>query len=1172
MLTDVRRVWDLSQNVDRAVDTTPLGVSVCVTPSGIPFVTTRGGPLVGLEALSLQGLPIEKLLLTRETQRQLQDLAGNAMSSTVVGAALLSALLAVPEAFMTEHTIDRSATLQPENPKVAAMETRALDKSQPLDFMPSEYVSVGELCSMAACTVRLCYCEGQLSVSKFRIQVCKLCNHTTCKKCGGNPGHCYEDMDQAQARQLPQEFIRMVKRALPMRLSVVGLDQATLRSNFGGLLSKKHSKVFFQGIKRSFDQEYRFQKISRTHCWTIFYDSANSGLELSFDNGAATWSLFAKPDRGDPVNSKARRMFQQPLARMLASDLHLLRGQWQIRLPTKLASDITISSIDGIESTPSWESNLGIQSSPEADKKVWPSLRIVANPIENLPVADRISGDYELLKHCGTAFGSLYKKHVKDCLTERSLYLFFDPDPTALPKLDRFVFSTEKHRMAFQEVRQVIAHLPTSWRPSDDQSQEVRYSVHGQWVDCSATLEPFEGRELAHFAVPIKDIYVPIANGISPTPTTESHCSQEPISFLSCNVPLATLEQGSWIRGPWSMVDQRSERLTFSSFTWLTERVRSLGNFENGWRRLELPVHLKTCATCAPDLPKMLWRSVKGSKVLPYEDVRGAGAFERAVKDRPPPFATHVRIDEQGNGCLMVGMNVTTLAHRALARMEGLRFSHGITLGWRLVTQYAWPSHFSLPPFELYSNKEDQEAFHRFMGISRDLFQVLGELRPEQKRSLDWMIHQESDKVRPFFEQEVEEETLPHLGWRAEACVRKARLVKGGVLADKVGYGKTATTLALIDYRMSQAIESSKLQREGTISLKATLIIAPRTLVTQWEGQVRKFFGKKYKVLRVSTVAQMLLTPIADLRQADIIFVVWSTYMGSAYYRELSRMAAMPRRPAKGGRALNVWLDKAFDRVKAHTEKLKSSSIPEFVHFLKTERKAAREGGALLKSVPTVRLRGKKYFDAAQSSHATVCVGHDQDASNDDQTSSKIGHNNPDHELQYSNAKGDNSDDQGDAVVEPPTAPDDEDTKIEVCETDIFRSMGENRAESIEGFKSALLHMFHFARLVIDEYNFVQGTDYHLINALEADSRWVLSGTPSLDDFADIKRLASFLGINLGVDDDAAGVLKGSNLTAIRRGRTGRSRQFFQQSYIRLTKSSCRELQSLRFDPFPSLA
>src|SRR5258707_654010 len=88
------QVWNLSQNVDRTIGSSKTGICPCLTPSMIPYITNRGGPMVGLEALSMQGLPIDELLLTRETEDQLADLAGNAMSTTVVGASILAVLVA----------------------------------------------------------------------------------------------------------------------------------------------------------------------------------------------------------------------------------------------------------------------------------------------------------------------------------------------------------------------------------------------------------------------------------------------------------------------------------------------------------------------------------------------------------------------------------------------------------------------------------------------------------------------------------------------------------------------------------------------------------------------------------------------------------------------------------------------------------------------------------------------------------------------------------------------------------------------------------------------------------------------------------------------------------------------------------------------------------------------
>ncbi len=59
-----------------------------------PFITTLMRPLTGIEALLLQDADGFGDLVFRDTG-QLQDLAGNAMTVTVVGASALSALCAL---------------------------------------------------------------------------------------------------------------------------------------------------------------------------------------------------------------------------------------------------------------------------------------------------------------------------------------------------------------------------------------------------------------------------------------------------------------------------------------------------------------------------------------------------------------------------------------------------------------------------------------------------------------------------------------------------------------------------------------------------------------------------------------------------------------------------------------------------------------------------------------------------------------------------------------------------------------------------------------------------------------------------------------------------------------------------------------------------------------------
>src|ERR1700729_3185899 len=100
------QVRNLSQNVDRAIGSSKAGICPCLTPSMIPYITNHGGLMVGLEALSMQGLPIDELLLTRETEDRLADLAGNAMSTTVVGASILAALAAGMKLFKAGDDVE----------------------------------------------------------------------------------------------------------------------------------------------------------------------------------------------------------------------------------------------------------------------------------------------------------------------------------------------------------------------------------------------------------------------------------------------------------------------------------------------------------------------------------------------------------------------------------------------------------------------------------------------------------------------------------------------------------------------------------------------------------------------------------------------------------------------------------------------------------------------------------------------------------------------------------------------------------------------------------------------------------------------------------------------------------------------------------------------------------
>lgn len=48
-------------------------------------------------------------------------------------------------------------------------------------------------------------------------------------------------------------------------------------------------------------------------------------------------------------------------------------------------------------------------------------------------------------------------------------------------------------------------------------------------------------------------------------------------------------------------------------------------------------------------------------------------------------------------------------------------------------------------------------------------------------------------------------------------------------------------------------------------------------------------------------------------------------------------------------------------------------------------------------------------------------------------------------------------------------------------------------------------HLHSFNRIVIDEFTYAEGPQLSAIHSIRASSRWILSGTPPLKNFSEIK-------------------------------------------------------------------
>lgn len=327
--------------------------------------------------------------------------------------------------------------------------------------------------------------------------------------------------------------------------------------------------------------------------------------------------------------------------------------------------------------------------------------------------------------------------------------------------------------------------------------------------------------------------------------------------------------------------------------------------------------------------------------MVPIEDPVQAGRYERSLKKRPTAFITQWRLDENNNGTVRVGINVTTLLHRALSRLPSKNGTEKPSLTWRLNTNFVPIAASILPKFVLMSNKNDKEH------AQPPHFKI--PLRKEQLRSLEWMIAQESSRAEPFVEEEISEAILSPLGWRAEGRARRAIHVRGGVLADQVGYGKTAITLGLIDCTSKEVDkEFEKTKRiPGKIALKATLIIVPPHLTRQWKSEVGKFMKNKPDILLLSTVSDLNKATIEDFQNADIIVVASNIFKSNVYLENLQLLAGGRELPSQDGRHFNALLQASLETLKKQTDRLQdegSSAVMEAIH-------AARATGKLIASL-----------------------------------------------------------------------------------------------------------------------------------------------------------------------------------------------------------------------------
>ena len=1048
----------------------------------MPYLTTRGGPITGPELLALQGIPTDKLSLTYETSKQLQDFAGNAMTSTVVAAAMLAAFGVGYKILERGPGVTKTFSKGRDVPfsELTNDGTGMPRREEPLHIKAIGSTSFTTIQELSSKTMQLCSCEGRFGCSPSPLQHCLSCGHTTCTTCGQNPLHKYEPIPKfvSDQRSNPSNFERKIKNWLPLQL------QFDISDNLASSISGNPEDKVMQAIRDAFNDHLHLTGFSRTKAWTATYESSYARLDIAFIRKWATKSsssqhltgflgavsiqlyLYAKARADESVNSRVRAALTRPIARMTCRE-SIHDSGWQIRIPVpaEFALDIVYSG----RRVDSWEANLGLQDKIFSDRQVTQQVTLSYSAGTDNVCPKEIPGVYELLSDCDSACGSLYRKLENGDFGSGPrldpVFFFLNPGLLCNAAQDSLVFATTHHRLPLGDERDILAQVKRGWRLASSPSDTLPCTVPGKWRHCGQTR--LKGPDQRGTNIKIS---VPVSGASAQIDI--DRCTDVDFTALVCSFPLRYGQHKQWMINNVYSIDLIDKLDALRPFTQLVQRAGQECGFED-WAEVAIPSSaIAICQTCAPARPRLVFptvhskalvRQAKAEKPLLVEDQHQAFEFEKKMKARPSPVVASLHCHEDKTGKLQLQLNVATLVHRACGKLagQGSKSTRLSRIHWRLAKDSGFEQLLPFPKLSLQSNAEDLELDMPPNWVDDEELR----LHLPQLKSLRWMLKQECDEATSWIEEEIEEARIPSADLRLDVKVECTRHIRGGILADEVGYGKTAVVIALFDSDASDSYGARRLSQttsttaDGKIKIKATLVLTPADLLQQWHSEIQKFLHKealdRYVVLRIDSEKSLKKLSVEDICDADLILSTWEVF-GDWYLEELAYLGRSPQLPKRPGRAFQQWVTQALDNLGTVVAGSEASKYEDYRPTWRTVD--------LLEA-------GRQEFD--------------------------VTHQKPEQGFMEEAKKA-------------------LDTNFKVVDMD----------EREDGKFTPLFHLFCFRRVVTDEFTYVQGKDLSLLLQLDASRKWALSGTPPLGSFREVNNMAMLLGTKLSNDDNDGGLFE----------------------------------------------
>ena len=476
-------IIDLSQNVDRSLGR--VGQSPCVTPAGIQFLTGQGRPLLGSEVLALQGIDSSKLVPSTESERDWRDLAGNAMTTTVIGSAILAAIVA-------EWNVCRDEDIGLKAPAHDVVddfrgEGRVKCDIDGMADVSDAYhqnvsglfaVSIGELLSLHRQSRSYCPCDGLGIRNRAKnLLLCAHCGEIRCKFCAGNPRHEFvpHPVDfrlnsQAESRQLlgslfPPKFTLTTEEGeAGLRVPTLDLFEESMRASDRFARASDLVSEAFEVCCRSVTYYYDGCHVGQD--LTVFYASERSFAHVVVSEAAVTWIIYMDvPKCRNIIRDNTTRVpclraaMREPGPSYIPSMADWLLW-WDDHHYVEVEISGTLERMKGIQY------NILSIANSQGSKDV--------DPVVSKIVQGALSPTYELTEKCGTSHSILYFSR------SAGLYHFLQPHPTEDGLNDRYVIADSNRPLELFEQREPILIFPQYFRPIKSKWERIHRQLRSQ--------------------------------------------------------------------------------------------------------------------------------------------------------------------------------------------------------------------------------------------------------------------------------------------------------------------------------------------------------------------------------------------------------------------------------------------------------------------------------------------------------------------------------------------------------------------------------------------------------------------------------------------------------------------------------------------------------------------